>query len=140
MSGRLNKVYLIGRLGKDPEVKVTPSGESVAKFSLATDESWKDKSGQKQARTTWHNIDCWSKQAEFASAYLKKGAQVLVEGKIQNSEYTDKDGAKRIWNSIRCTNLQSLDKRQGEHDGEEHTASQPSATGGYEDDLPDFGV
>jgi single-strand DNA-binding protein len=93
MSG-LNKVMLIGRLGKSPEVKHTPSGAVVCNFSLAMEESWKDKSGERQKKTEWHEIVAWGRLAEVCGEYLKKGAQVYVEGKLQTQEW-EKDGVKR---------------------------------------------
>ena len=91
----VNKVILIGRIGRDPEVRYMPNGEAVANFSLATSESWKDKSGQKQERTEWHNVTLYRKLAEIAGQYLKKGSQVYIEGKIQSRKYTGKDGIER---------------------------------------------
>ena len=82
--GSVNKVILVGNLGRDAEVRYTPGGAAVAKFSLATTEVWNDKGGQRQERTEWHNIDLWGKQAENLSEYLQKGKQVFVEGRIQS--------------------------------------------------------
>ncbi|MGH9487897.1 MAG: single-stranded DNA-binding protein [Terriglobales bacterium] len=92
MSRSVNKVILLGRLGKDPELKYTPSGQAVTKFSLATSERWKDKgSGEFQERTEWHNIVCWSKLAETASQYLTKGSSVYLEGRLQTRSWEDKE-------------------------------------------------
>lgn len=91
----LNKVILIGRLGKDPETRYMPNGEAVCNFSVATSESWKDQSGQQQERTEWHNITMYHRLAEIAGQYLKKGSQVYLEGKIQTRKYTDKNGIER---------------------------------------------
>ena len=91
----LNKVILIGRLGRDPETRYMPNGDAVCSFSLATDESWKDKNGQRQTRTEWHAINLYRKLAEIAGQYLKKGSLVYLEGKIQSRKYTGKDGAER---------------------------------------------
>lgn len=96
----LNKVMLIGRLGKDPEVKYTPNGAPVAKFSLATDESFKDKSGQQQKRTEWHNITAWNKLAEICEKWLHKGQQVYIEGKIQSHEWESDNGKRRSFDII----------------------------------------
>ena len=96
-----NKVILVGNLGRDAELRYTPGGAAVAKFSLATTETWNDKSGQKQERTEWHNIDIWGKQAETLTEYLRKGKQVYVEGRLQTDEYTDKEGIKRKSTKIR---------------------------------------
>lgn len=95
MSGSVNKVILIGRLGKDPEVKYTPSGTPVAKFSVATDEVFKDRNGEQQRRTEWHNIVAWSKLAEICGEYLTKGKQVYIEGSIRSRQWEDQSGGKR---------------------------------------------
>jgi single-strand DNA-binding protein len=100
--GSVNKVILVGNLGRDAEVRYTPGGAAVARFSIATTEVWNDKSGQRQERTEWHNIDLWGKQAESLSEYLVKGKQVYVEGRLQTDEYTDKDGVKRKSTKVRC--------------------------------------
>jgi single-strand DNA-binding protein len=91
----LNKVMLIGRLGKDPEIRYTTDGSAVANFSLATSEFWTDKNGTRQERTEWHNIVAWTKLADLAKRYLAKGRQVYIEGRIRTREYDDKDGNKR---------------------------------------------
>lgn len=100
--GSVNKVILVGNLGRDAELRYTPGGAAVAKFSLATTEKWNDKSGSPQERTEWHNIDLWGKQAETLSEYLRKGKQVYIEGRLQTDEYTDKDGIKRKSTRVRC--------------------------------------
>jgi single-strand DNA-binding protein len=100
--GSVNKVILVGNLGRDAELRYTPGGAAVSKFSLATTEVWNDKSGQRQERTEWHNIDLWGKQAESLSEYLVKGKQVYVEGRLQTDEYTDKEGIKRKTTRVRC--------------------------------------
>jgi single-strand DNA-binding protein len=100
--GSVNKVILVGNLGRDAELRYTPGGAAVAKFSVATTEVWNDKSGQRQERTEWHNIDLWGKQAESLSEYLVKGKQVYVEGRLQTDEYTDKEGNKRKSTKVRC--------------------------------------
>ncbi len=91
----LNKVILIGRLGKDPEVRYIPNGEAVCNFSVATSESWNDRNGQRQERVEWHNITMYRRLAEIAGQYLKKGSQVYLEGKIQTRKYQGKDGIER---------------------------------------------
>lgn len=95
MAGSVNKVILIGRLGKDPEIKYTPSGAPVAKFTLATDESFKDRSGEQQKHTEWHNIVAWNKLAEICGQYLTKGKQVYIEGSIRSRQWEDQAGNKR---------------------------------------------
>jgi single-strand DNA-binding protein len=91
----VNKVILVGRLGRDPETRYTGAGQAVCNFSLATDETFKDRSGERQKRTEWHRIVAWGKKAEFAQQYLKKGSQIYLEGRIQSREWTDKEGQKR---------------------------------------------
>lgn len=100
--GSVNKVILVGNLGRDAEVRYTPGGAAVARFSIATTEVWNDKSGQRQERTEWHNIDLWGKQAESLSEYLVKGKQVYIEGRLQTDEYTDKEGQKKKSTKVRC--------------------------------------
>src|SRR5438876_11568426 len=100
--GSVNKVILVGNLGRDAELRYTPARAAASNFSVATTEVWNDKSGQRQERTEWHNIDLWGKQAESLSGYLVKGKQVYVEGRLQTDEYTDKDGNKRKTTRVRC--------------------------------------
>jgi len=108
MSGSVNKVILIGRLGKDPEVKYTPNGTPVAKFSLATDEVYKDRSGEQQKRTEWHNIVAWSKLAEICGEYLTKGKQVYIEGSIRSRQWEGQDKVKRTSYEIIARQMQML--------------------------------
>jgi single-strand DNA-binding protein len=96
----VNKAILIGRLGKDPELRYTQSGSGVASFSLATDRSWKGQDGQKQRETTWHNIVVWGKRAEVVKEYLTKGQQIYIEGRIVNRSYDDKEGNKKYISEI----------------------------------------
>jgi single-strand DNA-binding protein len=96
----VNKVILVGNLGKDPEVRYTPGGQAVANFTIATNENWTDKSGQKQERTEWHRIVVWGKLAELCSEYLAKGRQVYVEGRLQTREWTNKEGAKQYTTEV----------------------------------------
>ena len=112
MSGSLNKVMLIGNLGRDPELKVTPSGQALARFSVATTETWKNPQGEKQSKTEWHNIVVWGKQAETAEKFLRKGKQVLIEGRIQYREYTDQAGVKKTACEIRCDNFVMLGRME----------------------------
>lgn len=111
MSGSVNKVILIGRLGKDPEIKYTPSGAPVAKFSLATDEVFKDKAGEQQRRTEWHNIVAWNKLAEICGEYLTKGKQVYIEGRIQSRQWEDQSGNKRTSYEIVAREMKMLGSR-----------------------------
>lgn len=91
----VNKVILVGRLGRDPETRYTSGGQAVANFSVATDESYKDRNGVQQKRTEWHRIVAWGPKAEFAQKYLKKGSLIYIEGRIQSREWQDKEGQKR---------------------------------------------
>jgi single-strand DNA-binding protein len=109
----LNRVTLIGRLGKDPEVRRLESGAAVAKFSLATSESYKDKDGNKQETTEWHNIVVWRTQAEIAEKFLKKGMLIYVEGKLTYREYTDKDNVKKYYTEIVANSFQMLERKEG---------------------------
>ena len=91
----VNKVILVGRLGRDPETRYTSAGQAVCNFTLATDESFKDRTGERQKRTEWHRIVLWAKLAEIAQQYLKKGTMVYIEGRIQSRQWDDRDGNKR---------------------------------------------
>lgn len=114
MAGSLNKVILIGRLGRDPEMRYTPSGQPVTNFSLATDESYTGKDGNKVEKTEWHRIVVWGKQAEFCGNYLAKGRLVYVEGKLETRKWTDKDGAEKYTTEIKADRVLGLDSRQAE--------------------------
>lgn len=104
----LNKVILIGRLGRDPETRYMPNGEAVCNFSVATSESWKDSNGQKQERSEWHNVTMYRKLAEIAGQYLKQGSQVYIEGKIKSRKYTDKNGVERTAYDIIANEMKML--------------------------------
>ena len=107
----VNKVILVGRLGRDPETRYTGGGQAVANFSLATDETYKDRNGERQKRTEWHKIVVWGKQAEIAQQYLKKGSLIFVEGRIQSREWQDKEGQKRTSFEIVANNFRMLGGR-----------------------------
>jgi single-strand DNA-binding protein len=107
----LNKVMLIGNLGKDPEVRYTADGSAVANFTLATSEMWTDKSGNRQDRTEWHNIVAWGKLADISKRFLAKGRQVYVEGRIRTRDWDDKDGNKRRTTEIVATQMVLLGSR-----------------------------
>lgn len=109
--GSVNKVILLGNLGRDPEVRFTNAGQAVANFSLATSESWKDKEGQRQEKTEWHRIVVWGKLAELCGQHLKKGRQVYLEGQLQTREWEDKDGSKRQTTEIVARDVTFLGKR-----------------------------
>lgn len=138
MAKSLNKVMLIGNLGKDPELRYTTSGVAVATFSLATNESWKDQDGNAQERTEWHNIVAWRKLAEICAEWLKKGKKVYIEGRIQTRSYDDKNtGAKKYITEIVADNMIMLDSRGGEQASQPQNAGieEPSGAAG-KDDLP----
>jgi single-strand DNA-binding protein len=99
----VNKVVLIGNLGKDPEIRYTQGGEPIANFSLATSENWTDKSGQKQEKTEWHRVEVFGKTAQVVRDYCTKGKQVYIEGSIRYDEWTDKDGVKKYMTKIRVS-------------------------------------
>jgi len=111
ISMSVNKVILVGRLGRDPETRYTGGGQAVANFSVATDEIYKDRNGEKQKRTEWHKIVVWGKQAEIAQQYLKKGSLIFIEGRIQSREWQDKEGQKRTSFEIVANNFRMLGGR-----------------------------
>jgi single-strand DNA-binding protein len=135
----VNKVLLIGRLGKDPEVRYTPDGMMVTNFSMATDEYRKDKNGEKVQRTEWHRIVTFGKLAEICSSYLSKGKLVFVEGRIQTQSWDDKDGNKRYTTEIIASDMRMLDsKGTGKTQGTS-TDTTPPYPGGEalpDDDVP----
>ena len=108
----VNKVILVGRLGRDPEVRYLPNGEAVANFGVATSEQWKDRNGERQERTEWHNVTLYRRLAEIAGQYLKKGSQVYIEGRIQSRKYTGKDGVERTAYEIIGGELKMLGSKQ----------------------------
>lgn len=127
----VNKVILIGRLGKDPEVRYTPGGATVADFNIATDDSWTDKNGQKQEKTEWHKIVVWGRTAELCGEYLKKGRQVYIEGSLQTREYQDKDGNRRWSTEVKALTVQFLDSRPPGEGRMEGGAPPQGRSGGY---------
>ena len=144
--GSVNKVILVGNLGRDAELRYTPGGAAVSKFSLATTEVWNDKAGQRQERTEWHNIDLWGKQAETLTEYLVKGKQVYVEGRLQTDEYTDKEGVKRKSTKVRCDRVvllgggggrgASMDRGGGGDSASTHAAAAEPSEPLTDDDIP----
>lgn len=138
----VNKAILLGNLGKDPELRYTPSGKAVATFSLATSERWTGQDGQKNESTTWHNIVVWGKQAEVMKEYLAKGRQVYIEGRISNRSYDDKDGNKKYISEIVVQNFSFVGGRGGDGPRDQSASGAPSAdmppppSGGDDDDLP----
>jgi single-strand DNA-binding protein len=140
MAGRgVNKVILVGNLGKDPELRYTNSGVAVASFSMATSESSKDAEGNVQDRTQWHNLVAWRKLAEICAEYLKKGSKVYVEGKLQYRTYDDKNGVKRYVTEIWMDNMVMLDSKGATSGGAfegEATPQKEEPQGPKADDLP----
>jgi len=121
----VNKAILIGRLGKDPEVRYTPDGAMVTNFNLATDEQWKDKNGEKVQKTEWHRIVTFGKLAEICGNYLVKGKLIFVEGRIQTRSWEDKEGVKRYTTEIVANNMQMLDSK-GQNKADESSADSTS--------------
>jgi single-strand DNA-binding protein len=152
----VNKVILIGNLGRDPETRYMPDGGAVTNISIATTETWKDKAGEKQEKTEWHRVAFFNKLAEIAGEYLKKGSQVYVEGRLQTRKWQDKDGADKYMTEIVADRMQMLGSRAGmggaDRGGPEaperesggnaaKPASRPAAKAGgkfddFEDDIP----
>lgn len=131
----VNKVILIGRLGKDPELKYTQGGRAVANFSLATDRSWKGQDGQKQRDTTWHNIVVWGKRAEVVKEYLTKGQQVYIEGRIDNRSYDDKEGNKKYISEVVLEDFAFLGSK-GDSPGGGGGGGYSAPSGGQPDSSP----
>ncbi|MBU0507742.1 single-stranded DNA-binding protein [bacterium] len=145
MAGTVNRVILVGRLGKDPEIKYTPSGMALATFSLATDESRKDSEGNRQQITEWHNIVLWGKQAEIAGEFLRKGKLIYVEGRLQTRSWDDaQSGEKRYRTEVQGNRFVMLGSRaeQGESpESPRASTAQPTRTSPdqpleEEEDLP----
>jgi len=109
----VNKVILVGNLGRDPETRYTTGGDAVTNIRLATTDVWKDKNGEKQERTEWHNIVFYGRQAEIAGEYLKKGRQIYVEGRLQTRKWQDKEGQDRYTTEIIADRMQMLGTREG---------------------------
>ncbi len=152
MARGVNKVTLIGHLGRDPEVRYAPSGQAIANVTIATSESWKDKNtGEKQERTEWHRVVFFSRLAEIVGEYLKKGSQVYIEGRLQTRKWQDKEGKDRYTTEIVANEMQMLGSRSGggtpseDYNQDKTTASKPApatadtATSGaddFDDDIP----
>ncbi len=146
-TGSVNKVILIGRLGKDPELKYTPNGSPVARFTLATDEVFKDRAGEQQKRTEWHTIVAWNKLAEICGEYLTKGKQIYIEGSIRSRQWEDQSGNKRTSYEIVARDMRMLgSKAESERaipqggtapPPEPQSAAEPSPAPGITDeDIP----
>ena len=142
----LNKVLLIGNLGKDPEMRAMPNGDAVATFSIATTETWKDKQGQKQGKTEWHNITMFRGLAEIAGKYLKKGGSVYIEGRLQTRKWQDKTGADRYTTEIIADQMQMLGGKQAGNEPQQANDAPPvqrqsvakqTAPSGFSDQFAD---
>lgn len=150
MARGVNKVILVGNLGKDPDIKYMPSGDAVANFSIATTESWKDKqSGEQRDKTEWHNIVVFRRLAEICGEYLRKGSQVYIEGKLQTRKWQDKSGNDRYTTEIVANEMQMLGSRSGGADSYAPAQSKPASQSankaepaaavvedGFDDDIP----
>ncbi len=150
----VNKVILVGNLGRDPEIRYMPSGDAMANLNIATTDTWKDKEGEKQEKTEWHRVVMFGKQAEIAGEYLKKGSQVYIEGRLQTRKWTDKSNMERYTTEIVADRMQMLGGRSGganyeptDKDSElnnnaqfsDRPAGQAKKSGGFddlEDDIP----
>ena len=137
----VNKVILVGNLGRDPEMRTTPSGQTLAKFSVATTRRWKDRDGNRQEATEWHNVVCWGRQAEVAGQFLTKGKQVYLEGRLQTDSWEDRESGKKMYRTeVVCENFQMLGSR-GDGSGQQGPRSAPPADGNFDaaaedDDIP----
>ena len=146
MARGVNKVILVGNLGKDPEVRYMPNGNAVANITLATSESWKDKtSGEQQEKTEWHRIVMFRRLGEIAGEYLKKGSQVYIEGKLQTRKWQDNSGNDRYTTEIVANEMQMLGSRGGSANFASDSAAAPAAAvssaapapaGDFDDDIP----
>ena len=123
----VNKVILVGRLGRDPETRYMPNGDAITNFSLATDEQWRDRNGERQTRTEWHNVSLYGKLGEIANQYLRKGSQVFIEGKIQSRKYTGKDGIERMAYNIIGNEMKMLGNRNDGSDSGNNNAAPPTS-------------
>ena len=147
MARGVNKVILVGNLGKDPEVRYAPSGQAIANINIATSESWKDKNtGEKQEKTEWHRVVFFSRLAEIVGEYLKKGSQIYVEGRLQTRKWQDKEGKDRYTTEIVANEMQMLGSKSGGTTASFDQSQQPQqpapATSGgssnddFDDDIP----
>ena len=145
----VNKVILIGNLGKDPETRYMSNGDAVTNITLATTDTWKDKNGEKQEKTEWHRVTFYRKLAEIAGEYLKKGRPVYIEGRLETRKWTDKNGVERYTTDINANDMKMLGNRSGsgsfespDHEEDNSASSRPSSTkstGGFDDmddDIP----
>lgn len=135
----VNKVILVGNLGRDAEMRYTPSGAAVLNFTMATTDRWTDPSGEKKERTEWHRIVVWGKQAEVLHEYLKKGRQIYLEGGLQTREWTDREGGKRTTTEIRARIIQLLGRPDDRHPVAAHAPAEQAGQAGEPDHGYDGG-
>lgn len=135
----INKVILIGNLGKDPELRHSPSGQAVCNLSIATSESWTDKNGQKQEKTEWHRVVVFSKLAELCGQYLSKGRQAYIEGKLQTRSWQDKDGQTRYTTEVVAQSIQFLGGNAGANRSAPQTEYGTQAYGSTNNAAPAYG-
>ena len=136
----INKVFLLGKLGKDPDLRYTPSGTAVCTFPLATTNKFKDKDGQQQEKTEWHNIVVWAGLAKTCGEYLHKGKQIYCEGRIQNRSYEDREGNKRYISEIIINNMQMLGRTPDSGNVDSVTPQTDGFSKGYPDSWDDTGT
>lgn len=135
MSNGLNKVLIIGNLGSDPEIKYTSSGSAVANLSIATSERWKDRNtGEQKEQVEWHRVVLFSRLAEIAEQYLKKGSKVFVEGKLQTRDWEDAEGKKRYTTEVIAREMTMLDSKSGSDNASQPQSSSPENN--FEEDIP----
>lgn len=133
----VNKVIIIGHLGRDPEMRYTSSGQAVANFSIATDESYKGNDGQKVEKTEWHRVVVWGKPAEFCGNFLNKGRLVYIEGKLETRKWQDKDGVEKYTTEIKAYTVQALDRKdEGQQQPQERTRAEERYAMNEVDDAP----
>lgn len=133
----VNRVILLGNLGRDPELRHTQGGQAVCTLSVATSERWTDKQGERQERTEWHRVIVWGRQAELCAEYLRKGRQVYVEGRIQSEEWTDKEGNQRQTKQVVAQQVVFIGRGEGGSSGGYSGGGGGSSSGGYgDDDIP----
>lgn len=133
----INKVILVGRLGKDPEVRFTPGGQAVANFTLATSRKWKDKDGSAQEKTEWHRIAAWGKTGELCGEYLSKGSLAYIEGEIETRQYKGKDGIDRYVTEIKAQSVQFLSPKGEGQQRRQTPAAQPDMRAMGYDTVPE---
>ena len=125
----INKVILVGRLGKDPEIRSTPQGTPVVKFTVATDEKFTDRNGEKQERTEWHNITAWGKLAEICGQYLRKGKLIYIEGSIRTDSWDDKESGQKKYKTEIVANTMKMLDRKGDDEGGAYAGARKTSGG-----------